>query len=208
MINVVLADDHPVVRAGMRAVIEIHPDMCVIHETSTAEELLAWLAAGGEADVVLLDLRFGPTNLGGAEATRAIAKIYDTPVLIMTTYGSDADILAAIEAGATGYLLKDAPTEDLARAIRAAASGEVTLGAAVQRRLLGRMRAPATSLSARELEVLRLVAAGRSNEAIARELFLSVATVKSHLAHINTKLGARSRTEAVANARARGVLPS
>lgn len=127
-------------------------------------------------------------------------------MVVVTTYGTDADILAAVEAGATGYLLKDAPTEELARAIRSAAAGEVTLGADVQRRLLGRMRAPAESLSARELEVLRLVAEGRSNDAIARELFVSVATVKSHLSHISTKLGTRSRTEAVATARERGML--
>jgi DNA-binding NarL/FixJ family response regulator len=206
VIDVVLADDHPVVRAGLRAVVESQVDMRVAHETATAEDLLDWLEHGGRADVILLDLRFGEARLGGASATGTIVEQHGTPVLVVTTYGTDADILAAIEAGATGYLLKDAPTEELARAIRSAAAGEVALGQNVQRRLLGRMRAPGTNLSARELEVLRLVSAGRSNDAIARELFLSIATVKSHLAHINTKLGTQSRTEAAATARERGML--
>lgn len=205
MIDVVLADDHPVVRTGLRTVIDSQPDMHVIHETSTAEDLLTWLERGGRADVILLDLRFGDTRMPGATATGTIVRHHDTPVLVVTTYGTDADILAAIEAGATGYLLKDAPTDELARAIRSAAAGEVTLDAEVQRRLLGRMRTPTQNLSARELDVLRLVSAGKSNEAIARELFVSVATVKSHLAHINTKLGTRSRTEAAAAARDRGM---
>ncbi|MFE7507706.1 response regulator [Promicromonospora sp. NPDC057488] len=206
MIDVVVADDHPVVRAGLRAVIDGQPDMRVVHEAATAEDLLRWLDGGCRADVVLLDLRFGDTRMSGAEATGSVVRRHATPVLVVTTYGTDADILAAVEAGATGYLLKDAPTEELARAIRSAAAGEVALGADVQRRLLGRVRTPAETLSGRELEVLRLVAAGRSNDAVARELFVSVATVKSHLAHINTKLGTQSRTEAVATARERGML--
>lgn len=206
MIDVVLADDHPVVRAGLRAVVDGQPDMRVVHETGTAEDLLAWLDHGGHADVIMLDLRFGDERLGGASATGTIVRQHAVPVLIVTTYGADADILAAIEAGATGYLLKDAPTDELASAIRTAAGGQVALAPDVLRRLLGRMRTPAENLSARELEVLRLVAAGRSNDAIARELFVSVATVKSHLAHINTKLGTQSRTEAAATARNRGML--
>ncbi|SDS12423.1 DNA-binding response regulator, NarL/FixJ family, contains REC and HTH domains [Paraoerskovia marina] len=206
MIDVVLADDHPVVRAGLRAVVDSHDDMQVVHESATAEALLDWLRDGDTADVILMDLRFGTTAMGGVEATGAIVETYAVPVLVVTMYGSDADILAAIESGATGYVLKDAPTEELARAIRSAAAGEMSFGAAVQQRIFGRMRAPEQNLSARELEVLGLVAAGRSNDAIARELFLSVATVKSHLAHINTKLGTQSRTGAVAVARDRGML--
>ncbi|PFG44701.1 LuxR family two component transcriptional regulator [Isoptericola jiangsuensis] len=206
MIDVVLADDHPVVRAGLRAVVDGQPDMRVVHEAATAEELLRWLDAGGRGDVVLLDLQFGEGRLGGAAATGTVTARHGVPVLVVTTYGTDADILAAIEAGATGYLLKDASTDELARAVRSAAAGEVALGEAVQRRLVGRMRTPAEQPTARELEVLRLVVAGRSNEAIARELFVSVATVKSHLAHVNTKLGTRSRTEAAAAARERGML--
>ena len=165
-------------------------------------------SAARTADVLLLDLQFGPGRLGGAEATRQIVAADGPPVLILTTYGSDADILSAIEAGASGYLLKDAPTDELAAAIRAAASGAVALGPAIQARLLDRMRRPTLSLTARELEVLRLVALGRSNDAIARELFLSRATVKSHLAHVYDKLGVQSRTEAIAVARQRGLLPA
>nr|WP_216077443.1 response regulator transcription factor [Isoptericola sediminis] len=203
----VIADDHPVVRAGLRAVVESTGDLRVVHEVATAEELLAWLADGGTADVVLLDLRFGPDRLTGAEATRTVVDRYAVPVLVVTTYGSDAEILSAVEAGATGYLLKDAPTEELAGAVRAAAGGRTVLDPAVQRRLLGRVRQPFEALSSRELEVLALVAAGGSNEAVARELVVSVATVKTHLTHVNTKLGTRSRTEAVAVARERGLLP-
>lgn len=207
MIDVVLTDDHPVVRAGLRAVIENEPDMHVVDELSTAEELVARVRRGDPADVLLLDLQFGPGRLGGAEATRQIAQAGGPPVLILTTYGSDTEILTAVEAGASGYLLKDAPTEELTAAIRAAASGAVTLAPAIQARLLDRMRRPTVSLTLRELEVLSMVAAGRSNDAIARELFLSRATVKSHLAHAYDKLGVQSRTEAVAVARQRGLLP-
>lgn len=208
MIDVVLTDDHPVVRAGLRAVIDSEPDMHVVEEFSTAEALLAHVRRGGRADVLLLDLQFGPGRLGGADATWQIVQAGGPPVLILTTYGSDSDILTAVEAGATGYLLKDAPTDELASAIRAAAAGSVTLGPAVQARLVDRMRRPGISLTLRELEILRMVALGRSNDAIARELVISRATVKSHLAHAYDKLGVQSRTEAVAVARERGLLPS
>lgn len=206
MIDVVLTDDHPVVRAGLRAVIENEPDMRVIAELGTAEELVARVRRHEPADVLLLDLQFGPGLLGGADAARQIVAAGGPPVLILTTYGSDSDILSAIEAGASGYLLKDAPTEELAAAIRAAASGAVALGPAIQARLMDRMRRPTISLTLRELEVLKLVALGRSNDAIARELFLSRATVKSHLAHTYDKLGVGSRTEAIATARQQGLL--
>jgi len=208
VIDVVLTDDHPVVRAGLRAVIETEPDMRVVAELGTAEELVARVRRGDPADVLLLDLQLGPGRLGGAEATRQIVAAGGPPVLILTTYGSDTDILSAIEAGASGYLLKDAPTDELTAAIRAAASGAVALGPAIQARLLDRMRRPTLSLTPRELEVLNLVALGRSNDAIARELFLSRATVKSHLAHTYDKLGVQSRTEAIAAARQRGILPA
>jgi len=208
VIDVVLTDDHPVVRAGLRAVIETEPDMRVVAELGTAEELVARVRRGDPADVLLLDLQLGPGRLGGAEATRQIVAAGGPPVLILTTYGSDTDILSAIEAGASGYLLKDAPTDELTAAIRAAASGAVALGPAIQARLLDRMRRPTLSLTPRELEVLNLVALGRSNDAIARELFLSRATVKSHLAHTYDKLGVQSRTEAIAAARHRGILPA
>lgn len=206
MIDVVLADDHPVVRAGLRAVIEGEPDMRVVADVATAEELVARVERGEAGDVLLVDLQFGPGRMDGAEATRRVVAAGGPPVLILTTYGSDAAIVSAIEAGASGYLLKDASTAELAAAVRAAAAGAVALGPAVQARLVSRMRHPGTALTPRELEVLALVARGRSNDAVARELFLSRATVKSHLAHLYEKLGVRSRTEAIAVARERGLL--
>lgn len=205
-VRVVLVDDHPVVRAGLRAVLEEHDDLAVVLELGTAEELVARTADGLAADVVLLDLRFGDGRMGGADATREVVAAQGPPVLVLTTYDADADIVAAVEAGATGYLLKDAPTQELVGAVRAAAAGRVALGPAVQARLLGRLRAPALALTPRELEVLGLVARGRSNDDVARELFLSRATVKSHLVHVYEKLGVPSRTAAVAEARRRGLL--
>ncbi len=206
-LRVVVADDHPVVRAGLRAVVESQPDLEVVSEFDTAEALLRWVTDGGVADVVLLDLRFGPGRMTGAEATAGLVELAGPPVLVVTTYGSDADILAAIEAGATGYLLKDAPTLELAGAIRAAADRRVTLGPAVQERLLERMRTPEQALTRRELDVLARVAAGDSNDQVAAELVITRATVKSHLAHVYLKLGVQSRTEAIAVARDRGLLP-
>lgn len=207
LLAVVLTDDHPVVRAGLRAVLEAEPDIQVVAELSTAEDLLDAVADGLQADVICLDLRFGPGRMTGAEATAALSAAGGPPVLILTTYDSDAEILSAIEAGATGYLLKDAPTAELTNAIRAAAAGQVALGPAIQSRLMGRLRSPAVSLTRRELEVLALVAAGRSNDEVAADLFLSRATVKTHLVHIFDKLGVDSRTAAVARARAQGLLP-
>lgn len=205
-IAVVLTDDHPVVRAGLRAVIDAEADMRVVADFGSAEELLDAVRGGLAADVVCLDLRFGPGQMGGADAAARLTQLAGPPVLILTTYDSDAEILAAVEAGATGYLLKDAPTEELTAAIRAASAGEVALGPAVQKRLLGRIRTPSVSLTKRELEVLELVAAGRSNDDVAAELFVSRATVKTHLVHIFEKLGVESRTAAVAHARDRGLL--
>lgn len=206
MIDVVITDDHPVVRAGLRALVEAQDDMRVIADFGSAEELIAHVATGTQASVLLLDLRFGDRRMTGAEATGRIVELGGPPVLILTTYDTDTDILTAVEAGATGYLLKDSPTEELTAAIRAAAAGEVALGPAVQRRLLKRMRTPGVSLTLRELEVLNLVARGSSNESIAETLFLSLATVKTHLAHVYDKLGVSSRTEAVAVARRKGLL--
>lgn len=206
MIDVLLADDHPVVRAGLRALVEGEADMRVVGEFDTAEALVRAVGLGETADVVLLDLRFGDGRMGGAEAARELVRLGGPAVLVLTTYDSDADILEAVEAGATGYLLKDAPTAELTAAIRSAAAGVVALGPAVQQRLLSRVRAPATALSRRELEVLGRVAQGASNDDVARALFLSRATVKSHLVHVYEKLGVDSRTAAVAEARRRGLL--
>jgi DNA-binding NarL/FixJ family response regulator len=212
-IRLLLADDHPIVRAGLRAVVETEPDFAVVAEASTAEDAVA-ITAETQLDVVLMDLQFGGATSGdrpmhGAEATATITARPDAPrVLILTTYDSDADILAAIEAGASGYLLKDAPPDELAAAIRAAAAGRSALSPAVAARLMDRMRPSAQTLSARETEVLQLVSAGLSNQQISQHLFLSQATVKSHLAHIYTKLGVDSRTSAVAIASSRGLIRS
>ncbi|MET7660427.1 response regulator [Streptomyces sp. NPDC055059] len=204
-IRLLLADDHPVVRAGLRAVLDAEPDFEIAAEAATAERAVE-LAAGGGIDVVLMDLQFG-AGMHGSEATAAIAARPGAPrVLVLTTYDTDADILAAVEAGASGYLLKDAPPEELAAAVRTAASGQSALAPAIAHRLMDRMRAPAEALSRRELEVLQLVRDGLSNQRISKELFLSQATVKSHLVHIYAKLGVDSRTAAVAAATARGLM--
>ena len=212
MIRVLLADDHEIVRLGLRAVLESADDIEVIGEVATAEAAIAAAQAGG-IDVILMDLRFGPgvegTRLAtGADATAEIKRTMEKPphVLVVTNYDTDADILGAIEAGALGYLLKDAPPEELLAAVRSAAEGDSTLSPTVANRLMTRVRTPRTSLTPRESEVLKLVASGSSIREIRRAFLLSEATVKSHLVHIYDKLGVRSRTSAVAAARKQGVL--
>ncbi|MFG2641998.1 response regulator [Streptomyces sp. NPDC048370] len=208
-IRLLLADDHPVVRAGLRAVLDTEPDFAVVGEAATAEravELAVELDAAGGVDVVLMDLQFG-AGMHGSEATAAITARTGGPrVLVLTTYDTDADILAAVEAGASGYLLKDAPPEELAAAVRTAAAGRSALAPAVAHRLMDRMRTPAEALTKRELEVLQLVGEGLSNQQISKVLFLSQATVKSHLVHIFAKLGVDSRTAAVAAATSRRLI--
>ena len=204
-IRLLLADDHPVVRAGLRAVLETEPDLVVVAEAATAEEAVD-LAGRGDVDVVLMDLRF-KDGMTGAEATAAITARPGAPrVLVVTTYDTDADTLPAIEAGATGYLLKDAPPEDLAAAVRTAAAGHTTLAPAVANRLVHRLRTPGTTLTRREAEVLALVADGLSNQAIGGRLHLTEGTVKSHLARVYTKLDVGSRTAAIAAAADLGIL--
>jgi DNA-binding NarL/FixJ family response regulator len=204
-VRLLLADDHPVVRAGLRAVLEGEADFEVVAEAATAEEAVA-RAARGDVDVVLMDLQFG-SGMTGAQATVEITARTPAPrVLVVTTYDTDADTVPAIEAGATGYLLKDAPPAELAAAVRAAAAGRTALAPAVADRLMDRMRSPSASLSSRETEVLGLVADGLSNLEISRRLHLSQATVKSHLVHIYTKLEVDSRTAAVAVATRRGLI--
>lgn len=205
MIRVALADDHPVVRLGLVSLVDAVPDLSAVAQFASAEDLLAWLSEDA-CDVVLLDLQFGPGRMGGTDATRAIVASGGPPVLILTTYATDADILTAVEAGAAGYLLKDAPTGELADAVRAAADGRTALSPAIQQRLMDRMRLPSATLTIRELEVVQLVAEGLSNDAIAARLVVTSATVKSHLAHAYAKLGVQSRTEAVALARQRGLV--
>ncbi|MFD7080141.1 MULTISPECIES: response regulator [unclassified Streptomyces] len=204
-IRLLLADDHPVVRAGLRAVLDTEPDFAVVAEAATAERAVE-LAASEPVDVVLMDLQFG-TGMHGSAATAAITARPGAPrVLVLTTYDTDADILAAVEAGASGYLLKDAPPEELAAAVRTAAAGQSALAPAVALRLMDRMRTPAEALTKRELEVLQLVADGLSNQQISKKLFLSQATVKSHLVHVYAKLGVDSRTSAVAAATSRRLI--
>jgi DNA-binding NarL/FixJ family response regulator len=204
--RVVIVDDHPVVRAGLRAVLGARDDIEVVADLSRGEDLLAQLAGGASFDVVLMDLQLGRNDLGGVEITRRVRAAGGPPVVVVTTYDSDADIVAALDAGATGYLLKDAPTDELVAAVRAAAAGRTALGPAVQGRLVDRLRSPGTALTSREVEVLERLAHGDSNEAIAAALFLSRATVKTHLVHIYSKLGVQSRTAAVARARSQGIL--
>ncbi|WP_353827979.1 response regulator [Agromyces sp. SYSU T0242] len=205
MIRLLLSDDHPVVRAGMRALLEAEDDLHVVAEAATAEEAVR-LAAEPGIDLVLMDLQF-PGALQGVDATRRIRSAPDSPrVLVLTNYDTDADILGAIEAGASGYLLKDAPPAELVAAIHAAAAGESALAPTVRSRLDDSQRTSDQRLTVREAEVLNLVAAGRTNREIGQALFLSEATVKSHLVHIFTKLGVGSRTAAVARARELGAI--
>lgn len=207
MIRLVIADDHPIVRAGLTALFGLEPDLEVVAEASTPDEAVA-CAERENPDVVLMDLQFGSQSQAtGVDATRRIRALEAPPyVLVLTNYDSDADILSAVEAGASGYLLKDAPPHELTAAVRAAAAGESALAPVIASRLLDRMRAPRVSLSSREIEVLELVAAGRSNSEVAEQLFVSETTVKSHLAHIFSKLDVSSRTAAVSEARRKGIL--
>jgi DNA-binding NarL/FixJ family response regulator len=204
-IRLVIADDHPVVRDGLRAMLDTQPDIDVIGEASTGAEALS-MARSLRPDLVLMDLQM--PELDGASATERIrAEHEDVQVLVLTTYDTDADISRAIDAGATGYLLKDTHREDLFKAVRLAARGESVLAPGVASRVLGKMRAPAEeALSAREIEVLGAVARGLSNRGIARELHVSEATVKTHLVHVFAKLGVDDRTAAVTVALERGII--
>ncbi|MFZ1756532.1 MAG: response regulator transcription factor [Caldilineaceae bacterium] len=204
-IRLLLVDDHPVVREGLRGMLSGQPDFVVVGEANDGNEGVA-LAAQLQPHVVLMDLRM--PGLDGVGAIRQIVeRKIATHVLVLTTYDSDADIVRAIEAGATGYLLKDAPRQALFQAVRAAAKGESALAPAVASRLLGRMRAPAEEqLTEREVEVLQLVAKGNSNRLVGRALHISEATVKTHLVHIFGKLNVSDRTSAVTVALERGIL--
>lgn len=207
VITLLIVDDHPVVRDGLRGMFESAPGFTVLGEAANGVEAVA-LTASLDPDVVLMDLRMPGGNgvEAIAELTRRGAR---AKVLVLTTYDTDSDTLPAIEAGATGYLLKDAPREELFTAVRAAAQGRTVLSPAVASRLVSAVRAPASTqdpLSARECEVLALVAKGTSNREIARVLFISEATVKTHLTHLYAKLGVNDRAAAVAVAYDRGIL--
>ncbi|MFE7800765.1 LuxR C-terminal-related transcriptional regulator [Nocardia sp. NPDC057440] len=205
MIRLLLADDHAIVRAGLRALLESGDEITVVGESPTAEAAVAFCTTT-PVDLVLMDLSFG-RGRSGVDATTELRALPTPPnVLVVTNYDTDADILGAIEAGACGYILKDTPPTELLAAVRSAAAGESVLSPAVASKLMTRVRRADTTLSPREIEVLRLVADGRSNREIAKELFLSETTVKSHLVHIYAKLGVRSRTSAVARAREQGAI--
>lgn len=202
MIRLVIVDDHPVVRDGLRGMLAVS-DFEVVGEAASGDEAVAVVTALSP-DVVLMDLR-----MPGSDGLSAIERLRTHPcrVLVLTTYDTDRDVLPAIKAGATGYLLKDTPRDELQRAIRAAHAGEAVLSPAVATRLLGQVREPALEpLSARELEVLALVAKGSTNRAVAAALFISEATVKTHLLHVYAKLGVSDRAAAVAVAYERGLL--
>jgi DNA-binding NarL/FixJ family response regulator len=204
-IRLLIVDDHPVVRDGLHGMLERQPDFEILGEACDGAVALR-MADEMKPDVILMDLRM--PVMDGVTATRQIkSRQPGIQVLVLTTYDSDADILPAIEAGATGYLLKDTSREELYRAIRAAAQGEPVLAPSVARRLIGRMRFPVEeNLSGRELEVLEFVANGASNSDIANHLHISQATVKSHLIHIFDKLGVSDRTAAVTVALQRGLI--
>jgi DNA-binding NarL/FixJ family response regulator len=207
VIRILLADDHPVVRDGLRGMLAGQPDLEVVGEAASGIEAVR-RTEQDRPDVVLMDLQMSEMDGATATATAEIAARFpETRVLVLTTYDADADILRAVEAGATGYLLKDTPRERLYPAIRAAARGETVLAPTVATRLVSRMRRPATeALTAREVEVLELVARGSSNADIAAALFISEATVKTHLLHTFAKLGVDDRTAAVVAALERGVI--
>ena len=206
-IKLVIVDDHPVVRDGLSAMFARDPEFTVVGEASDGAEAVR-LAETLRPDVILMDLRMsgmdGVTAIGELARRGVLAR-----VLVLTTYDTDSHVLPAIEAGATGYLLKDAPRDELLRAVRSAARGEVALSSSVAARLMSRLRTPAPStgpLSQREVEVLRLVAAGHTNREAAARLFITEATVKTHLLNIYAKLDVNDRAAAVAEGYNRGML--
>ncbi|GGV19957.1 DNA-binding response regulator [Actinomadura cremea] len=205
MISLLIVDDHPVVRDGLRGMFGADPRFEVLGEAADGAEAIA----AGERlrpDVILMDLRMPGTD--GVTAIKELARRgVPARVMVLTTYDTDGDVLLAIEAGATGYLLKDAPREELFRAVEAAARGKAVLSPTVATRLMGQMRRPASQpLSQRELDVLELIARGSTNREAARQLFISEATVKTHLLHAYAKLGVNDRAAAVAAAISRGYL--
>ncbi len=203
-IRIMIADDHTIVRAGIRQLLETQPDFEIVAEVENGREALEQVILH-HPDVALMDLRM--PEMDGVQAITTIkAQHPDIQILVLTTYDTDADIVWAVDAGATGYLLKDVPREELFRAVRATARGETVLASSVAARLMGKVRSGGDEmLSAREIEVLLLVARGATNQEIAENLYISKATVKSHLIQICNKLGVSDRTSAVTTALERGV---
>jgi len=204
-IRLLIVDDHPVVRDGLRGMFAGEEGFEVLGEAANGKEAVA-RAEAYQPDVVLMDLRM--PEMDGVSAIRTMSERgLNARVLVLTTFDTDSDVLLAIEAGATGYLLKDAPRHELLRAVRAAARGESVLSPAVASRLLDQVRQPVKeTVSLRELEVLQLIAAGSTNREVAERLFISEATVKTHLLHIFAKLGVNDRAAAVGAAFERGLL--
>ena len=204
-VRVLLVDVPPIVRAGVRSLIDRRDDIAVVGEAASGEEAIA-LARHLQPDVVLCDLRLGD-GLDGVQTTRQLRAEHPAPaVIILTTFDRDAEILGAIEAGAAGYLLKDVAPDEIVQAIRRAASGGLVLTPELSERVVAVSRAPRVRLTERELDVLRLLDTGSSNREIAKTLFVTEATVKTHLVHIFEKLGADSRARAIAIARDTGIL--
>lgn len=209
-IRILLVDDHPVVRAGLRAMLTEFEGISVAAEAADGDAALKELkrlqTLGDPVAVVLMDLQMG-AGMDGVTATSQIKLLEAAPsVLILTTYDTDADILAAVEAGASGYMLKDAPPEQIRQAVLAAAAGQTALAPKIAAMLMNRISNPAPALTPREVQLLGLLATGLSNRAIAKRIFISEATVKTHLVHIYGKLGVDSRTAAIAAATQRRII--
>ena len=204
-IRLLIVDDHPVVRDGLRGMFVDSPGFEVVGEAAGGDGALA-LAEALRPDVILMDLQM--PGVDGVSAIRQLAERgIQSHVLVLTTYDMDSDVLPALEAGATGYLLKDAPREELIRAVRAVANGESVLSSSVASLLIDQVRNPTReTLSPRESEILELIANGATNREIAKTLFISEATVKTHLLHIYEKLAVRDRAAAVGEAYRRGLL--
>lgn len=210
-IRIMMVDDHPVVRAGLRALLEADEGIEVIAEVGTGDEALRVLdelaaSSPGLPDLVLMDLNLGD-GIGGIETTRTLRERHPgVQVLAVTTFDAEADIVGALEAGATGYVLKDSPTEALIDAVSEAAAGRSILSPEVQQRLVRRMTSPHSALSPRESEILEALATGATNREVAKRLFISESTVKTHLVHLYDKLGVDSRTAAIRVARERRLI--
>lgn len=210
-IRIMMVDDHPVVRAGLRALLEADEGIEVVAEVGSGTDALRVLddlaaSPGGAPDLVLMDLNLGD-GIGGIETTRTLRSRHrEVQVLAITTFDAEADIVGALEAGATGYVLKDSPIEALIAAVGEAAAGRSILSPEVQQRLVARMANPATALSPRETEILETLATGATNREVAKALFISESTVKTHLVHLYDKLGVDSRTSALRVARERRLI--
>ncbi|WP_308445941.1 response regulator transcription factor [Brachybacterium atlanticum] len=210
-IRLMMVDDHPVVRTGLRALLEADAEVEVVADVGSGDEALQALdrlvtTGEGVPDLVLMDLNLGD-GIGGIETTRRLrAQHPGVQVLAVTTFDAEADVVGALEAGATGYVLKDAPTEALLDAVREAAAGRSVLSPEVQQLLVRRMAEPRTALSPRETEILEVLATGATNREAAKRLFISESTVKTHLVHLYEKLGVESRTAALRVARERRLI--